>query len=191
MSETDSWALLIPKYRNEEPIITILQTINKPRFVLDSTIEIELKNYFIFIQKGELKPRSIRGPADYVTALEIFEEIQTIKDRVSEMQLTFTSIYNDLDRLYELAKAHIILKPEVANAKSETVRMSVVTKTVSELEEVKKKVGTYLKSTELLIKNLNQTYNIVWSQVETIKQMVYWRSLTLPTDKVTNPLNRG
>jgi archaellum component FlaC len=191
MSDTESWALLIPKYRNEEPIVTILQTISKPRFVIDSSIETELKNYFIFVQKGELKPRSIRGPADYETALEIFEEIQTIKDRVSEMQLTYASINNDLERLWELAKAHIILKPEIVSAKSDTIRLAVLTKTISELEEVKKKVATHLKSTEILTKNLNQTYNIVHSQVETIKQMVYWRSLTLPTDKQSNPINRG
>jgi hypothetical protein len=191
MSDEDSWAIRVSKYRTEEPIKNILEIVTKPKFVVDKTIETELKNYFIFVQKGELKPRSIRGPADYETALEIFEEIQTIKDRAAEIQLTYASIISDLERLWEIARAHIILKPEIASAKSDTIRYAVLSKTISELESIKSEMASHLKSAELLTKNLNQTYNIINSQVETVKQMVYWRSLTLPTDRPSNSINRG
>ena len=191
MTEDASWTIKVAKYRTEEPIVTILETVTKPRFVIDKTVETELKNYFIFVQKAELKPRSVRGPADYSTALEVFEEIQMIKDRVAEIQLTYSSISNDLERLWEIAKAHIILKPEVASAKSDTIRHAILSKVVSELEDLRSTVSGQLKSAEILGKNLNQTYNVMNSQVETIKQMVYWRSLTLPTDNKSQPLNRG
>lgn len=191
MSEEASWVIRIAKYRTEEPIVTILETVTKPRFVIDKTVDTELKNYFIFIKNSEMKPRSVRGPADYQTALEIFEEIQMVKDRVAEIQLTYAGINNDLERLWEIAKTHIILKPEIAGAKSDTIRYAVLSKVVSELEDLRTAVGNQLKSAEILTKNLNQTYNIMNSQVETIKQLVYWRSLTLPTDKSSQPLNRG
>lgn len=190
MSEDSTWTLKIAKYRTEEPIVSILEAVQKPRFVIDKSLETELKNYFIFVQKSELKPRSIRGPADYSTALEVFEEVQTVKDRVAEIHLTYTSINNDLDRLFEIARTYIILKPEVAGAKSDTIRQAVLSKTVSELEDIRSNITSLLKSSEILTKNLNQTYNVLNSQVETVKQMVYWRSLTLPNDTKSN-VNRG
>lgn len=185
----DSWMYKVAQYRQEEPIVTVLQQVNNPKFVVDTTIHTELKNYFIFVQKSEMKQRSIRGPADYVTALEIFEEVQTIKDRVAEIVMTNQRIYKDIERLWDIAKIHLLLKPEVSTAKSDTIRYAIISKTVYEVEEVMSVLKSVLNSAELLVKNLNQTYNITHSQVETVKQMVYWRSLTLPTDKPSNILH--
>jgi hypothetical protein len=183
--DEDIWVQRIVRYRMEEPIPTVLAQITKPRFVLDNTIETELKGYFIFVQKSELKPRGIRGPADYETALQVFEEVQTIKDRIAEILLTYKRINDDLERLWDVARVHIMLKPEVASAKSDAVRLAVVARTVPELEDIMARTKSYVESAELMIKNLNKTYDILATQVDTIKQMVYWRSLSLPTDKPT------
>lgn len=179
----DSWADVISEYRQEEPIATILQQINRPSFVVDPTIQTELRGYYVFIQKSEMKPRSIAGPADYGTALQILEEVNVYKDRVSEITLKTHAIFKDLERLWEIAKVHILLKPEVASAKSDTIRYAVISKTVHEVEEAMKNIKSQLSSAELLTKNLNQTYNITHTQVEVVKQIVYWRSLSLPTDE--------
>jgi RNAse (barnase) inhibitor barstar len=178
--EDDVWVLRIARYRAEEPIPTVLAQINKPRFVLDNTIETELKGYFIFSQKAEDKPRSIRGPADLEVALQVFEEVQMIKDRVCEILMISQRISKDLERLWDVARVHIVLKPEVASAKSDAVRLAVVARTVPELEDIMSKVKTNVTSSELLVKNLNKTYDIMAAQVDTIKQMMYWRNLALP-----------
>lgn len=179
-AEPDIWTLRIQRYRTEEPIPTVLDAVTKPRFVFDKTIETELKGYFIFIQKTEQKPRGIRGPGDLETALHIFEEIQTVKDRVGEILLTYRRIQDDLERLWDTARVYILTKPEVANAKSESVRLSIVSRTVAEVEDALALAKSYVTASELLTRNLNKSYDILASQVDTIKQMMYWRSLSLP-----------
>lgn len=187
-AEPDVWTLRVSRYRTEEPIPTILEQINKPRFVLDKTLETELKGYFIFSQKSEQKPRGIRGPADYETALHIFEEIQVVKDRVGEILLTYKRIQDDLEHLWDTARVYILTKPEVAGAKSESVRLAIVSRTVPELEDLLSGVKSYVTAAELLTRNLNKTYDILATQVDTVKQMVYWRTLALPSagDKPTS-----
>jgi hypothetical protein len=182
MSESDTeWALRITQYRNEEPIITILDTVRKPKFVPDPSVEIELKSYFLFIQKNESKHKSIRGPADYDTAFEIFEELQVKKDRVAEILLTYQRISSDLDRLRDVAKDHIILKREVLNARSEAVRMAIVARTIPELDDLIANINAIIQSAEILTKNMNKTYDILHTQVDTVKQVMYWRNIALPS----------
>lgn len=183
IEESDPWIMRVIKYRGEEPITTILSKVVQPRYVLDNSIETELRGYYIFLQNSEERPKSIRGPADYETALRVFDEVQTIKDRVSEILLVYTRITYDLDRMWDICKTHIILKPEVASAKSDTVRMAVIAKTVPELEDLLAKTKSNVASAELLTKNLNKTYEVLATQVDTIKQMMYWRSLALPNEK--------
>ncbi len=178
---TEDWSERILAYKNEEPIVTILAAVNRPGFVIDDSIHKELQGYFLFIQKeGTKVPRSILGPGDYPTISRILDDLQPVKDRAAEVLMAFTKTKNDLRRLHDLGRNHLILKSEVINLKNEAMRTAVVAQTLHELEIALSKVEAIIESAEILIKTSNQTYNIVDSQLEAVKQSVYWRQISIP-----------
>ncbi len=181
MSDSD-WSTRIAQYRTEEPITTILATITRPQFVLDETIHKELQGYFLFLGKQDAKPRTVVGPGDYPTLLQILDDLHPVKDRLSEVILVFGRIKNDVARMMDVVRSYLLLKPEVANSKNDAVRQAIVVQTVPEVESVLSRVKAIIESAEVVLKCCNQTYNFAHTQSDVLKQIVYWRSLTNPTD---------
>jgi len=179
----DDMSEKIDGYRSEEPIVTVLASVSRPQFVIDETIHRELQTYFLFANASDKKSRTVMGPADYNTLIEILNDLQPAKERVSEILLVFSRIRNDLTNFLDIVRAHLYTKPEVMNAKNDAIRTAIVSKTVPELEKVLSKVKSVIESAEIVHKNCNQTYNICNTMSNVIKEMLYYRSLANPPEQ--------
>ena len=164
----------INEYRLEEPILSILKQISKIK--IDNTILQELKTYRVFDKQNDIK--YVRGPEDFDVILEIFDTIQRMKDRVCDITLTFMSINYDLARFYNIAKNHLWLKSEMMELKNDPQRYVTISKTIPEVEERQEIIKLILESAEVIVRNLNMTYNVAKEQSVAVQQKMYHRSLT-------------
>lgn len=174
---TDPYEEYIAKYRNEEPVKTVIAQALKIR--LDKTVFIEIKGYRIYKTQDV---KYIRGPEDYDTLLEILDNIQRMKDRVCEIQLTQMGLKHDLDNLYHIVYIYLWTKRELLSLRNDTQRYAIVSKTIPEVENLQKEVDKVIKAAERVIQNLNQTYNIAREQSYAITQKMYHRNLAMPGD---------
>lgn len=186
------WAEDIAGYRAEEPIAHILSVLSQSRFVIDESIHSELQTYFLFINRSDTRLRTVCGPADYSTLVEILNDLQPAKDRVGEIMLISKRIYNDLSLFQDIVRAHLYTKERIIAAKNDAIRQAVCHKTVPELERVMSKVKAILDSAEIVHKNCNQTYNICNTMSSVIKEMVYFRNLAeVPTQPTREKIHKN
>jgi len=164
----------IVEYRLEEPILSILKNVSKIK--IDESIFQEIKQYRVFGADNEIK--FIHGPTDFDTLFDIFETIQVMKDRVCEIMLSYMGVKSDIDRLYTIAKNHLWLKNELTELKNDGQRNVVIAKVIPEIEDRQHKINLIIAASELITKNLNNTYNIAKEQSVAVQQKMYHVSLT-------------
>lgn len=167
---------LILKYRDEQPMATVIAQAVKIH--IDQSLVAELRSYRVYNKDNDIK--RVTGPEDFDVLLGILDDIQRKKDRVCEIQLNLMSLRNTISRLYKIVFDYLWLKPVVSNLKNEVQRNTFIDLVIPEVAERRDEVTSLVEIAELIVKNLNQTYNIAKEQSVAVQQKMYWRHLTLP-----------
>jgi len=182
------WAARVVDYR-EEPAISAAIASSK-KFRVDLSLIKELSGYFPHLDRGEKRVKSIRGPADLGHGLEVADEMLTTKDRANYILLTYENYKGKLERLHSIVQAHLISKKEVMVLKNDAQRKAIVSLTCPEVEEKISRVKRVLDAAQRVVNNTNQTYNILKTQVEIIKEMMYEAGLSNANRKREKLANR-
>lgn len=172
----DFWAARVVVYREEEAIAAAIASSKK--FKVDMSLLRELKGYFPHLDNGERKLKTIRGPADLDRGLEVADKMLTTKDRANYILLVYENYKGKLERLHSIVQANLLAKREVLNLKNEAQRKAIVSLTCPEIEDRLSRVSRILDAAQRVVQNTNQTYNILKTQVEIIKEMMYEAGLT-------------
>ena len=167
------WQARADSYRDEPLIADAIRSSSRKNLKPDTSLIAEFSNYFIFLRDGEESTRTIRGPADLSRGLSVASELQAIKDRAAEIILFYDNMRSRLERYHDVVKSSLFLKKEVIVLKNDTQRNAVVSLTCPEIEDRLSSVKRVLSSAELVSKNVNQSFNILKTQVDIVKEMMY------------------
>jgi hypothetical protein len=170
------WTVRVIDYREEPAISAAIASAKK--FKVDLSLVKELSGYFPHLDDEERKLKSIRGPADLGRGLEVADEMLYIKDRASYIVLIYENYKGKLERLHSIVHSHLLSKPEVMSLKNDAQRKAIVSMTSPEIEEKLSRVGRVLSSASRVVHNINQTYSILRTQVEIVKEMMYEAGLS-------------
>lgn len=165
------WAAKVVDYREEPAIAKAIASSLK--FKIDITLVRELSGYFPHLDQGERKLKSIRGPADLDRGLEVADEMLTTKDRANYILLTYENYKGKLERLLSIVQSHLFSKKEVLNLKNDSQRKAIVSLTCPEIEDRLSRVNRVMDAAQRVVHNTNQSYNILKTQVDIIKEMMY------------------
>jgi hypothetical protein len=168
---TNSWQARAAEYRQEPPIAKALDSAKKIK--IDMSILDELQQYFPHMEEADKLVKRIHGPADLQKGMEIAEQIKSYKDRTSYLLLTLNPVKGRLERLLSIVRAQLFLKKEVLNLKNDTQRNAVISITCPEIEEKLDRVSRLVDAAHLVNQNINQSFNILRTQVEIVKEMMY------------------
>ena len=165
------WAAKVVEYREEPAIARSIASASK--FKIDISLVKELSMYFPHLDREERKLKTIRGPADLDRGLEVADEMLTTKDRANYILLTYENYNGKLERLLSIVQSHLFSKKEVLQLKNDAQRKAIISLTCPEIEDRLSKVNRVMDAAQRVIQNTNQTYNILKTQVEIIKEMMY------------------
>lgn len=170
------WASRVVEYRDEETISNAIDSATK--FKIDMSLIKELRGYFPHLSKGEKSAKTIRGPADLIRGLEASEEMLYIKDRANFIILNYENYKGRLERLESIVRSSLLAKREVLALKNEAQRSAILELTAPEIAEKLSRTKRILAAATRVVSNINQSYNILKTQVEIIKEMMYEAGLT-------------
>ena len=170
------WSARVVEYRDEEAIAQAIASASKVK--VDLSLIKELRTYFPHLKEGEKEVKSIRGPADLGRGLDAAEYMLYTKDRANYIILTYENYKGRLERLQSIVRSSLFSKREIQGLKNEAQRGSIVELTAPEIEDKLSKVKRVLGAAKLVVTNTNQSYNILKTQVEIIKEMMYEAGLT-------------
>lgn len=165
------WAAKVVDYREEPAIAKAIASALK--FKIDLSLVRELSLYFPHLDSEERKLKSIRGPADLDIGLEVADGMLTTKDRANFILLTYENYKGKLERLLSIVQSHLFSKKEVLQLKNDAQRKAIISLTCPEIEDRLSKVNRVMLAAQRVVHNTNQTYNILKTQVEIIKEMMY------------------
>lgn len=172
----DVWLVRVSEYR-EEPVIE--KAVNSAKkFKIDLSLVKELATYFPHLDGDERQVKQIRGPADLGVGLEVADKMLVIKDRASHIILVNENYQGRLERLHSIVRSHVLSKREVMSLKNDAQRSAIVALVCPEIEERISRVKRVLDAAHRVVSNTNQSYNILKTQVEIIKEMMYEAGLT-------------
>lgn len=168
----NGWEQAIEDYRNDERILSILNAARSKNMQPDPSISDEMRTLLVFTMKAEQKARKINGPQDLENAQQSLNEIQTYRDRATEICLDCMARKGVLDHYERLANSIITIRPEV-QTKTEGVRKAVLTYALEELIEAIAKWDSIKDQAELVVKNCRDAYFTIQAQAEIAKLMWY------------------
>jgi len=180
----DLWVTKTVEYRDEPAIAQAITSSKK--FKIDLSLITELSGYFPHLDDGENAVKSIRGPSDLGVGLEVADRMLTTKDRASYIILVYENYKGKLERLHSIVHSHLLSKKELMALKNDAQRKSVVSITCPEIEDRLSRVNRVLDAAHRVVNNTNQSYNILKTQVEIIKEMMYEAGLSNATRKSSN-----
>lgn len=170
------WAARVVEYRDEPAISRAISSSKK--FKIDSSLVKELSGYFPHLYEGEKRAKSILGPSDLHVGLEVADYMLHTKDRASYVLLRYDDYKGKLERLHSIVSSHLIPKREIMGMKNDSQRKAIVSLTCPEIEDRLSRVYRILEAAKRVVSNTNQSYNILKTQVEIIKEMMYEAGLS-------------
>jgi hypothetical protein len=151
--------------KNDEFIASINnEVVNNMSKKLDRSLFDELKGYYVFSIK--IKDREDRPvPAHYNTTGEweilsnLNEQCQAYRDRVLDIQFSFTRIRQDIEKLQRQANAYILNNYSVfiANLKDSAQRTMIIEDIIEPLTTLHEEISELSKKCEQTTSNLNST----------------------------------
>ena len=170
------WSARVLEYREEDAIANSIASASKIR--VDLSLIKELRRYFPHLDKGDKNVKTIRGPADLPRGLDAAEEMLYIKDRSNYILLVYENYKGRLERLQSIVRSTLLAKREIQGLKNEGQRNAILELTIPEVEENLSRVKRVLSAATRIVSNTNQSYNILKTQVDIIKEMMYEAGLT-------------
>ena len=170
MDEAISENSLIDTLRQDPVIQKLLHGVKRPLYTVDESVFEELQKYFV-----EIKPIS---EVDILDANEKLAQIQAYRDRTVSLLVGMNHVQASLERLFSMAEGVVYLRPDVRKS-SQYEKAIIVRDVVREVSDKLEMVKAVVNSAELVMKNLNSSYNSVATQLEAIKQAGYQRNLNV------------
>jgi len=169
----DLWSARVLEYREEPAIVSALEAASKSGLKADLSLIREMSNAFPFLREEDKATQAIRGPADLQRALGTASELQSLKDRSAEITLTYSNVLSRLERLRDIIRTVVILKPDVIKLKNDAQRGAVVSMICPVVDDRISRVKRVLSAASSVSKNVNQSFNILKLQNDIVKEMMY------------------
>ena len=186
-----TWEDRVEGYRQEPVVRKVLDLLEKKSLSIDLSCIKECHGYLPFLREKDSAVRQINGPDDFDRIIDLVNELNVLKDRVSSILLRYRDVKSRLERGRDLVRHHITLKREVISAlKNENQRVALLGQIMPEMEDRICECDRVIGAADTVYKSLNQTYNLLKIQVEAMSQMFYQAGLSNVENKLNKKLQR-
>lgn len=179
---SDAWSIRVSTWKTESPAKQYNELARTKLDQIDfGALKNELKHYLYGLYNTEgpniIQSKRAEGVEDIPVLLAALETMKRYKVRIRAIGIDMFSFKTESERMYDMVKKTLSLKPEFQELKNADQRDTVISLVVSDLVEFMESAEEIISIAKLVGQEYNDAFNALDLEYKMLNTMAYARGL--------------